>query len=137
MRMGGLILVVALAGCGEQAPSPDNKVANERVATADQTASATPAAFAEQEYLGRWRGVEGMYLLISKAEAGGYRLEMQWDLDHHGTFTAQPAGSGLSFTRDGRTLLLRRTDGDATGLKYLAGKKDCLTVAPGEGYCRN
>ena len=29
------------------------------------------------------------------------------------------------------------TDGDATGLKYLAGKKDCLTVEPGEGYCRD
>jgi hypothetical protein len=28
------------------------------------------------------------------------------------------------------------TNGDATGLKYLAGKTDCLTVKSGEGYCR-
>ena len=101
-----------------------------------------PGAFVPCQFLGRWRGVEGMVLVVSKARRdGGYRLEMQWDLDHHGTFTAAPVGEpaapGLVFTRDGKQLTLRRTDGDATGLKYLAGKKDCLTVAPGEGYCRD
>ena len=28
-------------------------------------------------------------------------------------------------------------NGDAAGLKYLAGKQDCLVVKPGEGYCRD
>ena len=29
------------------------------------------------------------------------------------------------------------TDGDATGMKWLAGKARCLTVRVGEGYCRD
>ncbi len=83
-----------------------------------------------------------MYLLISKADRSGrYRLEMQWDLDHKGAFDAdavgEPAAPGLVFTREGKEMTLRQTDGDATGLKYLAGKRNCLTVAPGEGYCRD
>lgn len=103
---------------------------------------AYPGAFAECEFLGRWRGVEGMYLVVSKGDGRGrYRVEMQWDLDHHGVFAAdavsEPAAPGLVFTRSGKALTLRRSDGDATGLKHLAGKQDCLTVAPGEGWCRD
>jgi hypothetical protein len=32
---------------------------------------------------------------------------------------------------------LHRTDGARTGMKWLADKRDCLTVAFGEGYCRD
>ena len=68
---------------------------------------------------------------------GGYRLTMQYDLDHKASVDATREGDALTFERDGKRLTLRPTDGDATGLKYLAGKKDCLTVAAGEGYCRD
>jgi hypothetical protein len=30
---------------------------------------------------------------------------------------------------------LEARNGDETGMKWLAGKTDCLTVKPGEGYC--
>lgn len=41
------------------------------------------------------------------------------------------------FERGGETLRLTAGDGDATGLRYLFGKQDCLIVAEGEGYCRD
>ena len=47
------------------------------------------------------------------------------------------AGDTITFDRNGIREKLRPTDGAATGLKYLAGKTDCLTVKPGEGYCRD
>ena len=91
------------------------------------------------DWVGRWVGVEGTYLDIKKAEGGGddYTLKMQYDLDHSGTFDGTATDTGIRFTRDGTHYTLHATDGDATGLKWLAGKKDCLTVKSGEGYCRD
>jgi len=87
--------------------------------------------------LGRWAGVEGMYLVVAPGTAPGrYELEMQWDLDHRGRFTGTREGDTIVFMRDGARQTLRPTTGTATGLKYLADKSDCLTVMPGEGYCR-
>ncbi|MBR0553582.1 hypothetical protein [Stakelama marina] len=91
------------------------------------------------DWVGRWVGVEGTYLDITKAEGGGdkYLLKMQYDLDHNGTFDGVATDKGIRFTRPGGTYVLHHTDGNATGMKYLAGKKDCLTVEQGEGYCRD
>jgi hypothetical protein len=88
-------------------------------------------------YLGRWTGVEGMYLVVTEKPGGGVRLDMQWDLDHKGTFDGSVTAEGLRFMREGVAETAVRSDGDATGLKYLAGRTDCLTVKPGEGYCRD
>jgi hypothetical protein len=93
---------------------------------------------AHDDWVGRWRGVEGLNLVISKGkEAGTYRLAMQYSLDDKGTFDGKGTTQGIAFTRPDGDQLLRATDGEATGLKYLAGKKDCLTVKAGEGYCRD
>lgn len=91
-----------------------------------------------RDYVGRWTGVEGMFLDIAPtARPDRYRLVMQYDLDHRRTVTAKLDNDRLVFTSDGSRHSLVPTDGVATGLKYLAGKKDCLTVMPGEGYCRD
>jgi hypothetical protein len=74
---------------------------------------------------------------VASKPGGGVTLDMQWDLDHKGRFDGSVTAEGLRFMRDGVAETAVRTDGDATGLKYLAGKKDCLTVKPGEGYCRD
>jgi hypothetical protein len=88
--------------------------------------------------VGRWRGVEGLNLVIAKDRAPGhYTLDMQYSLDGKGKFAGVATAEGIAFTRPDGEKVLRPTDGDATGLKWLAGKKDCLTVAPGEGYCRD
>lgn len=103
------------------------------------TPDAQPAAGAkvEADYLGRWTGVEGMYLVVAPKPGGGVTLEMQWDLDNKGTFDGSVTAEGLRFTRNGAAETAVHTDGNATGLRYLAGKQDCLTVKPGEGYCRD
>jgi hypothetical protein len=113
-----------------------------RTGRGHQPAPATPAtpadsAKVEADYLGRWTGVEGMYLVVAAKPGGGVTLDMQWDLDNKGMFDGSVTAEGLRFMRNGVAETALHTNGDATGLKYLAGKQDCLTVKPGEGYCRD
>lgn len=140
-----LFAVVAIAACSERAPDaapPDaQSPAAGEVTPAEPPMPASPAATAsaalEADYLGRWTGVEGMYLVVTAKPAGGVTLEMQWDLDHKGVFDGSVTAEGLRFMRDGVAETAVRGNGDATGLKHLAGKQDCLVVKPGEGYCRD
>lgn len=158
--MRGMLIVFATLGLG--ACSAADEVANKAVDTAQNVsetvlnaASDTGAVIADgiddvgnaidddhvamaNSWAGRWTGVEGTFLVISKAAGSGrYRLEMQYTLDDKGVFDGIAAEGGIEFTRPDGTKTLRHTDGNATGLKYLAGKKDCLTVQTGEGYCRD
>ncbi len=91
-------------------------------------------------WIGRWKGVEGLTLTIAADPArrpGHYRLTDRYTLDDNGVFDGVATGDTIVFTRPDGQQVLRATDGKATGLKYLAGKSDCLTVKPGEGYCRD
>ena len=89
-------------------------------------------------WVGKWTGVEGTMLTIAKGDGPGrYKLDMQYTLDDKGSFEGTGTDEGIAFRRPDGAQVLRATDGDATGLKYLAGKKDCLTVKTGEGYCRD
>lgn len=97
-------------------------------------------AVTRDAWLGRWKGVEGTYLVVSKGAAPGkYRLEMQYtlDADGKGKFDGTATPEGIAFERPDGKQVLRASNGDATGLKWLAGKKDCLKVKDGEGYCRD
>lgn len=155
-RIALLALTVSLAACNGAPPSIAANSMTSAGATepaADNIAAATtetptpaptsaPNADATTEtartYSGRWIGVEGMYLDVTPTGPTTATLNMRWglDADMEGRFPATVTRDGLRFTRNGETLLLRPSDGDATGLKWLAGKKDCLTVATDEGYCR-
>ena len=91
-------------------------------------------------WVGRWRGVEGLNLVIAKDAKNGpghYTLTQQYTLDDKGVFEGTGVGDVIQFHRPDGDQTLRETDGMATGLKYLATRKDCLTVKPGEGYCRD
>ena len=154
MKTLALVLAVAaLAACSDRQPSADT------TAPADASATTTPAepapassdanpvpvapaapsdtAKVEADYLGRWTGVEGMYLVVASKPGGGVTLDMQWDLDNKGMFDGSVTAEGLRFMRNDVAENAVHTNGDATGLKNLAGKQDCLTVKPGEGYCRD
>jgi hypothetical protein len=87
------------------------------------------------DWLGRWYGPEGTYLDIAGAN-GDYRVTVK-DLDGSRTFSGAAAGRGIGFRRDGTNEVLKATDGEATGMKWLAGKQDCLTIERGEGFCRD
>lgn len=151
--MTAVALVAALGACGKVEPTesiPDATVdtsaidamANDMPAPANASdAMITPVTPVDPaQWIGRWTGVEGMYLDIQPDPArgnGAFMLEMQYSLDDMGTFPGDAVGSGIRFTRPDGTFLLTATDGEATGLRYLLDKQDCLTVTTGEGYCRD
>ncbi|MEK9209959.1 hypothetical protein [Sphingomonas sp. 2378] len=142
-----LSALIAVTACSRETPEVVNNTAAASVGGPGATATAGPAGDGSTftgmpkakapDYVGRWIGVEGMYLTIRHAATPGrYRLEMQWDLDHKGAFKGDAVGDAIVFERNGVRETLRPTNGDATGLKYLAGKTQCLTVKTGEGYCK-
>lgn len=88
-------------------------------------------------WAGKWIGVEGMYVTITAGEGDKVSLDMQSGLDTKGTYEGTVGADGISFVRGGETLMLKKATGDETGMKWLAGKKDCLIVKTGEGYCKD
>lgn len=94
-----------------------------------------PEATIPPEWLGRWNGPEGTWLEAS-AQGAGYEVTIR-NLDGARTFPATAAAQRLEFERDGMRETLRSTDGAGTGMKWLLERSDCLTVRPGEGYCRD
>lgn len=151
MRIMVLGAALALAACGgtseeEQAALVENAVENaqaiaENVAIVGEARDEAAAAPSRDEWVGKWIGVEGMVLTIEKnaARPSHYRLTNQWgtDRDASGVFEGYATKRGIAFIRPDGAKELTPGDGDATGLKWLAGKGDCLIVAPGEGYCRD
>ena len=101
---------------------------------AEPVANDLGTAIADQ-WVGTWQGPEGTYLKIAKQEVG-YQLTVR-NLDGPREFHGVAVEDLLQFDRDGVTETLHAGDGKATGMKWLAGKHDCLVVKPGEGYCRD
>lgn len=134
-----LLLALAMLAACSKPPAGSGDQAIDAAVEKRGTPAPAPSAIAPAvtSYVGRWRGVEGMFLDVQAKPAGGLRIENQWDLDHKGSFDGTAQADGLHWTRNGKVVIARASDGDATGLKYLAGKRDCLTVDKGEGYCRD
>ena len=143
--LAGAAALVLLTGCEKaEAPAPsETATTTEEVpvetAPAEGADAADPATAPHRfaSWAGKWTGVEGMYATITPAEPGKYKLDMQSDLDTKGTYDGEDSEHGIKFRRGNQELSLRRGSGDETGLKYLAGKKECLIVKDGEGYCRD
>jgi hypothetical protein len=166
MRSTALILLLAATACtpapmpppaaGHASPqdamAPDDvaarDAANAAPAAAPAPAALPPPGLGDPEpvandlgtpvadgWVGSWRGPEGTSLLIEKQEVG-YRLVIT-NLDGPREFHGVAAADVIEFERDGATLALHAGNGEATGMKWLAGKQDCLVVARGEGYCRD
>ena len=141
-----LVLLLGLAACG-QAPMPPpaagessqrdvpapSDVAAKPVRPPPEPAPPPPPV--AEDWIGIWQGPEGTSLQVAKQEAG-YDVTVT-NLDGTRVFEATDSGDALQFERDGVTETLRAGDGQATGMKWLADKKDCLVVKPGEGYCRD
>ncbi|MBN8841673.1 MAG: hypothetical protein J0H88_00365 [Sphingomonadales bacterium] len=144
MILASVTALALLTGCQKaEAPAPTDtattteEVPVETVPAEGAETSDAAAAHRFASWAGKWTGVEGMYVTITTAEPGKYKLEMQSDLDTKGTYDGSDSEHGIKFKRGAEELSLRRGNGDETGLKYLAGKKECLIVKQGEGYCRD
>jgi hypothetical protein len=137
-----IVLAAGLAGCDRTTPTTSEPTsptsAASAPAAATSTGPATPTATPDpaQAWLGRWNGPEGTYLQLNAADGAGYEVRIK-DLDAERTFKGVAKDGAIHFERDGKQESIKATDGDATGMKWLAGKKTCLTVHPGEGYCRD
>lgn len=130
--LSALALLTACNQEAKEAPKP---------APASVQATLVPATPPTDKWVGKWVGVEGLNLTIAKDDSigrGHYLLTMQYglDADDSGTFKGEAVEDGIAFTRPDGPQLLRAGDGEATRLKWLADKKDCLIVDTGEGYCR-
>jgi hypothetical protein len=110
------------------APGLAAEARTNETASLDDTPPADP-------WLGTWFGPEGTFVDITR-HGERYTLMVQ-TLDGPASYQAVLEDDALVFERDGKPLTLRRTDGKGTGMKWLADRKDCLTVAPGEGFCRD
>lgn len=146
-----LAALVLLSACEQSAQDTGRKldtVANEVteagrdvVATVNEAAAdvvdAVDGVRSTDAWIGKWTGVEGLALDVQKGNAEGkYALKVTL-LDGTNDYEGAAAGDTITFVRDGKTETIRKTDGAATGLKYLAEKKDCLTIKSGEGFCRD
>lgn len=140
-RFATVLFALTLAACGQPAPDTANSSGRAAPAAAQvgvPEPTVAPTFPSARDYVGRWIGVEGMFLDIAATDRPDrYKLTMQYDLDHRQTVLAKLDNDRLVFRRDGAEMTLVPTDGVATGLKYLAGKQDCLTAGAGEGYCRD
>ena len=135
---------LALAACKEQAPAPAAPAAPLAQTAPVESAPATPAAPLAADataahnadaWLGKWTGPEGTFLKL-EGGAGNYVVIIQ-DLDGTIRYPATSAPGRIQFERRGVVETVRASDGEATGMKWLADKKDCLTIKAGEGYCRD
>jgi hypothetical protein len=102
-------------------------------ATQTPDALRTPQPF--DRWLGQWNGPEGTFISLSK-DADRFSIKIQ-SLDGAATYSGKSSGHRIEFVRNGQTEFITATDGEATGMKWLLDKSDCLTIKPGEGFCRN
>lgn len=138
-----ICLFTTLAACGQPsadngtAPAANQAVEIEEVAADDGALPATgEGQDAASDWRGVWTGPEGLALeILDGDEPGGYHLNLTL-LDGADSFDGTADGDVIRFTRDGVEETVRRGSGDETGLKYLAGKRDCLIIKSGEGFCR-
>lgn len=87
-------------------------------------------------WIGQWTGPEDTSLKIQQNGEGIYRVTIT-DLDGPRGFAGTSAPGGIAIARDSEKLTIRHGSGADTGMKWLADKRDCLIVAPHEGYCRD
>jgi hypothetical protein len=119
-----------MAGC-DKAPTLPTGAAVPPAPEASRPVAAAPT----DRWLGQWHGPEGTFLRI-EGSSGRYQLTIQ-NLDGPRRFEGRADGERIAFERDGQRESLHASNGDATGMKWLAGKANCLTVKTGEGYCRD
>ena len=126
------LVIAAIAALGACSPPQQ-----ESAEPALPSVQPQPETFAADAWLGKWIGVEGNTLDIASANgAPGLYAITEGTLDGPKTYTGNAEGDGIGFTDGDRRLTLRAGTGDETGLKYLAGKTNCLVSESGRGFCR-
>ncbi|MES1203758.1 MAG: hypothetical protein ABUS57_20165 [Pseudomonadota bacterium] len=87
-------------------------------------------------WIGKWIGVEGNFLDIQAGLAPGVYAITEGTLDGPKTYVGTGKDMTIEISDGGKPLAIHAGKGDDTGLKYLAGKTDCLIIESGRGFCR-
>ena len=127
------MLPIALATVLVSSCSP-----NDVASTVEHGQKAAPPSVTRantDSWVGRWNGPEGTYLRISGVN-GSYEITIT-DLDRAYEFRGVTVGDHVEFQRNGTSESIKPSNGDETGMKWLAGKTDCLKIKAGEGFCRD
>lgn len=127
-----LFLIIALAACSPTKAPETSSAAPE--AAAPQTAVAEPAA--TDGWLGKWIGVEGNTLTIEATGVKGAYAITEVTLDGPKNYVGTSAGDHIAFVDGAASGSIKAGTGDETGLKWLAGKTNCLVIESGRGFCR-
>ena len=122
-----LTFTLILVGCTD-----DNVNSDSSNAPRSGVTSSDPET---DRWLGQWNGPEGTFLRLEGGK-GRYEITIQ-NLDGPRTYQGHAAGAQIEFERNGAIETIRATSGAETGMKWLSDKSDCLTIRPGEGYCRD
>ncbi|OAN59111.1 hypothetical protein A7Q26_12830 [Sphingobium sp. TCM1] len=143
--MVGMSILLLLAGCAKSTDdgnASNNAAMVEAIDDVDALGAvgSDVARLPTDDWVGRWTGPEGLFLDIQPSpdgKPGHYAIANRDNLDRQDDYDGVADGSTIRFVRDGKDLAIRQGKGDETGLKYLAGKQECLIVMAGqEGYCR-
>lgn len=154
----GLLLLIGVAAIGActpektntpvtPSPSPSSSPSASPSGSPSVSPSGAPANKLES-WVGKWQGVEGTYLTITKktevvdkskpAAAGDEKFTIVIaNLDKPSTYEGTGKGDHIEFVRNGKTETIKAATGAETGMKYLENEKNCLVVTKGsEGFCR-
>jgi hypothetical protein len=127
LNLGVALALLVLLGCSQRdTPTGANDT---------PTPSATELEPVTDKWLGQWNGPEGTFLRL-EGRKGRYEITIQ-DLDGPKTYQGTSVGDQIQFERNGATETIRATNGVETGMKWLSEKANCLTIRPGEGFCRD
>lgn len=121
------LVALALGGCS----GPDTG----SMPPASNAPTGSTASTVTDQWLGQWNGPEATFLRIEGGQ-GKYAVIIQ-NLDGARNYAAHAVDDQIRFERNGVTESIRATNGEATGMKWLSDKTNCLTVKSGEGYCRD
>ena len=125
--VGTLTFTLILFGCSDRnVDSGSFKDPSSSVASFDAVTD---------KWLGQWNGPEGTFLRLEGGK-GSYEITIQ-NLDGPRIYQGRAVGAQIQFERNGTKETIRPTSGAETGMKWLGDKLNCLTIRPGEGYCRD
>lgn len=120
-----VLVTVALSACG------DKKVES----NLNQKPTKSDAVTETDKWLGQWNGPEGTFLKLSGSN-GKYEIIIQ-NLDGPQHYLGIGGQNEITFERNGAKEKIHATTGSETGMKWLSEKHNCLTIKPGEGFCRD
>jgi putative lipoprotein len=115
--------------------SPESGPASEAADMTDSPSGGGVHDKGPDRWLGQWNGPEGTYLILTK-NGDQYSVEIR-SLDGVQTYDGVASGDRIRFLREGTAETIHAEKGDETGMKWLAGKKNCLVIKVGEGFCRD